>query len=154
MANGVSMTKEQKQIKDFMVSAKQSCPTSPCLPPPSIRQFRLNLIGEEFIELANALGFTANFDATNFETEPKWENLVATADAIADLMYVILGTAVACGIDMEPIFQEVHRSNMTKFIDGTFVRTVNTSKAQYVKGPNYSKAKLEPILEQQIAHAT
>jgi predicted HAD superfamily Cof-like phosphohydrolase len=41
-------------------------------------------------------------------------DLVEVADAIADLLYTVLGTAVVHGIDMQPIFDEVHRSNMTK----------------------------------------
>ena len=138
------MTKEQAQVKEFMIKANQKIPVKPHLPTEKIGRLRLNLIGEEFKELANALGFVINFDYTNFEPEPDWANLVDTADAIADLMYVVLGTAVACGIDIEPIFQEVHRSNLTKFVDGTF-----REDGKYVKGPNYSPANLEPLIEKQ-----
>lgn len=42
------------------------------------------------------------------------QDLEGVADAIADLAYTVLGTAVAHGIDLEPLFDEVHRSNMTK----------------------------------------
>jgi len=38
----------------------------------------------------------------------------AVADALADLMYVVAGTAVAYGIDLGPILLEVHRTNMAK----------------------------------------
>jgi predicted HAD superfamily Cof-like phosphohydrolase len=37
-----------------------------------------------------------------------------------DSLYVIIGTAVSYGIDIERVFDEVHRSNMTKvWPDGT-----------------------------------
>ena len=41
-------------------------------------------------------------------------DLVAAADAWGDRMYVLLGDAVASGMPVDDIFQEVHRSNMTK----------------------------------------
>jgi predicted HAD superfamily Cof-like phosphohydrolase len=43
-------------------------------------------------------------------------DLVGIADALSDLMYVVLGTYVAHGLQdvAEPLFAEVHRSNMSK----------------------------------------
>jgi len=41
-------------------------------------------------------------------------DLVAAADAWGDRMYVLLGDAVAAGLPVERILDEVHRSNMTK----------------------------------------
>lgn len=41
-------------------------------------------------------------------------DVVGIADAIADLLYVVYGTAAKVGIDIEPIFDAVHYSNMTK----------------------------------------
>ena len=60
---------------------------------------RLALIQEELAELAYA-----------------WSemNTVEVADAIADLLYVVYGTAVATGIEIDEVFAEVHASNMTK----------------------------------------
>lgn len=43
---------------------------------------------------------------------------VALADGLADLLYVVYGTAVAAGIDVQPVFEEVHASNMTKDAGG------------------------------------
>lgn len=42
------------------------------------------------------------------------QSMVAAADALGDLMYVILGTGVTFGINLWPVFQEIHRSNMSK----------------------------------------
>lgn len=60
---------------------------------------RVRLIAEEFYELVHAM---------------EEGNLIEVADALADLQYVISGCAVAYGIPLEAVFQEVHRSNMTK----------------------------------------
>ena len=47
-------------------------------------------------------------------------DLVAVADALSDLMYVVLGTYVSHGLQdvAEALFAEVHRSNMSK-LDAT-----------------------------------
>ena len=41
-------------------------------------------------------------------------DLVEVADALGDLLYVVYGTALAYGINLKPVFDEVHRSNMSK----------------------------------------
>jgi predicted HAD superfamily Cof-like phosphohydrolase len=56
---------------------------------------------------------------------------------------VTYGTAVSYGIDMEPIFQEVHRSNLSKI--GGYKR----ADGKWVKPPTYSPANIEPIVEVQ-----
>jgi predicted HAD superfamily Cof-like phosphohydrolase len=71
----------------------------PSLPDDDVIALRLRLIDEETAELRSAIG---------------QRDLVATADAIADLLYVVYGTAVSFGLDIRPIFAEVHRTNMAK----------------------------------------
>lgn len=41
-------------------------------------------------------------------------DLVEAMDGVCDLIYVALGAAVTCGVDLEPLFDEVHRTNMAK----------------------------------------
>ena len=41
-------------------------------------------------------------------------DLVEAVDGIADLIYVCLGAAVTWGVDLSPVFDLVHASNMTK----------------------------------------
>lgn len=60
---------------------------------------RVHLITEEVAELVEAL------HKMDEET---------TLDALADLLYVVVGTGVALGLPVTEAFQEVHRSNMTK----------------------------------------
>jgi predicted HAD superfamily Cof-like phosphohydrolase len=42
------------------------------------------------------------------------DDLAAAVDGLADLIYVCLGTAVAWGVDLSPIFEAVHAANMAK----------------------------------------
>jgi len=66
-------------------------------------------------------------------------DLVGIADALADLQYVLLGTALHHGIQLEPVFNEVHRSNMTKTPNpGSFKNAL--------KGPTYEPPRLTEIL--------
>lgn len=62
-------------------------------------EMRCRLLREECKELCEAL--EAN-------------DLIGTIDGVCDLLYVTLGTAVACGFDVEKFFYEVHDSNMDK----------------------------------------
>lgn len=92
------------------------------------QNLRLALIREELEELTKAF-----ID----------QDIVQVADAIADLLYVVLGTAVCCGINISPIFQEVHRSNMTK------VGGHRAENGKWIKPDTYSPANLAPLIELQ-----
>jgi len=96
------------------------------------KALRVKLIQEEFDELKEAM-------AAN--------DLAAVAKEMADLLYVVYGTAVSYGIDMEPVFREVHRSNMSKV--GGYKR----EDGKWVKPPTYSPAHIQPILEEQRERA-
>lgn len=118
-------------VREFHIPARQDAPAMPTIPSIKVQELRAKLHYEEaVIELVDA--FVEG-------------DIVKVADSIADALYVILGTAVACGIDIEPIFEEVHRSNMTKFIDGTF-----REDGKYVKGPNYQPADIAGVLAKQF----
>ncbi|HET8721813.1 MAG TPA: MazG nucleotide pyrophosphohydrolase domain-containing protein [Nitrospira sp.] len=94
------------------------------------RILRERLIHEELEELKEAMGT---------------RDLAAIAKELADLLYVVYGTAVSYGIDMGPVFLEVHRSNMSKV--GGYKR----EDGKWVKPPTYSPAVIEPILQKQRA---
>jgi predicted HAD superfamily Cof-like phosphohydrolase len=94
------------------------------------KALRVQLIQEEFDELKEAMA---------------QGDLPAVAKEIADLLYVVYGTAVSYGIEMDPVFREVHRSNMSKV--GGYKR----EDGKWVKPVTYSPAKIEPILAEQTA---
>lgn len=137
------MTKEQQQVYAFMMEAKQEVRVTPKIPDKNICELRGRLIMEEAIETVRGLGCLVYFANGELKVSAVEDaDLVEVADGLADLHYVAYcGTGLACGIDMEPVFAEVHRSNMTKFIDGTF-----RADGKYLKGPNYSKPDIKSIL--------
>ena len=70
-------------------------------------QLYMNLIKEEFEETAKA------FDD---------EDLIEVADGLADMVWVIMGMCNSVGIDFDRIWEEVKSSNMSKFVDGKFIK--------------------------------
>lgn len=100
----------------------------PSIPDEAIRQLRVRLIQEEFDELQEAMAA---------------KNLPAVAKELADLLYVVYGTAVSYGVDMDPVFREVHRSNLSKV--GGYKR----EDGKWVKPPTYSPADVGPLLARQ-----
>ncbi len=64
--------------------------------------FRERLIEEEYKELMCAM---------------EYNDMHGIADAMADLIYVIIGASVTYGIDLTPIWHEVHSKNMQKQIN-------------------------------------
>lgn len=91
-------------------------------------ELRVRLIREETEELFDAV---AKGD------------LVEAVDALGDIIYVVLGSAVAWGIDMDAVFGEIHRSNMTKAgPDGP----VHDAGGKVVKHPDYSPADVAGVI--------
>jgi len=73
-------------------------------------------------------------------------DLTETADGLADLIYVAIGAAVEFGIDLEPIFAEVQRSNMTKTAD-------KDAGGKVLKGANFEPPQIARLLLKQQARA-
>lgn len=78
-------------------------------------ELRIRLIEEEAEEFAEAV---------------RAGDVPEMVDALCDLLYVTYGAAVSLGVDLEPFFDEVHRSNMAKVgghrrEDGKWVKPAN-----------------------------
>ena len=119
------MDQHQEMVQDFHEKFGSTVGTFPEL---RDRELRAKLILEEAVETVAAMGFYVG--ATIFEpygpeeNQPDplagfWKqydkpNFAEVIDGLADLEYVLKGAAVTFGIDLEPFFAEVHRSNMDK----------------------------------------
>lgn len=87
---------------------------------------RSNLVAEEFKELINA------------------ESCEEIMKESCDLIYVILGTFVEFGWDLEEAFRRVHLSNMSKL--GEDGKPIYREDGKVLKGPNYKKPDLSDLV--------
>jgi predicted HAD superfamily Cof-like phosphohydrolase len=78
----------------------------------------------------------------------KNKNLVEVADALGDMLYILCGTILDHGLQykIEAIFNEIHRSNMSK-LDANG-KPIYREDGKVLKGPNYFKPEIEKILKQ------
>jgi len=155
------MKTEQAQIHEFMVKAQQVTPDRPTLPEMDVRIGRLKWLAEELCELANAWGveFDLNNRGTSTGNFAAWpapkpqftdpvDAITEAYDASLDLIVFAVGNGVASGTELQPGWDEVHASNMSKFIDG-----YRREDGKWMKGPSYRPANLRPIIEAQLAAA-
>lgn len=137
------MNKVQQQVTEFHKAGGHVINSLPTLVDSKTISLRRRLISEEAEELFEAM---------------ESGDLVLVDDALADLLYVVYGTAVSFGIDMQPISDEVHRSNMTKFSTaGAYETTCDeTGKSlkdeggKTLKPPCYEPPQLAAILVAQM----
>lgn len=119
-----------EMVKEFHEAFGVTNQEKPGFPDERTRSLRIDLIDEEFNEL---------IDAENDG------DLVAVADALADLDYVINGMALQYGINLDDCFAEVHRSNMSKL--GEDGKPIYREDGKVLKGPNYFKPNLLPFVK-------
>jgi len=125
------MNKEQRDVEEFHLSMNHGVESIPTVPSQEVIYLRARLVTEEFGEFIAALAgvddeekfrlvrFVQGFVRAYFHGRgPVRPNLVDLADAIADLKYVLEGTNLSFGIDGEPIWDAVHKANMTKKLGG------------------------------------
>jgi predicted HAD superfamily Cof-like phosphohydrolase len=70
-------------------------------------------------------------EAAEFLEAADQGDFVGMVDALADILVVTYGAAIEMGVDLEPVFVEVHRSNMSK--DGG-----KDPGGKILKGPSFS----------------
>lgn len=124
------MIDQQAMVEEFHRKFEIAVNAVPTIPEEVTHQLRVRLIQEEFDELKEAMAV---------------KDLTGIAKELADLLYVVYGTAVSYGVDMEPVFQEVHRSNLSKV--GGYKR----ADGKWVKPPTYSPAQVAPLIAAQVA---
>ena len=137
-------------VRNFMEKAGQNPPSKIATPNKDARILRAKLIMEEAMELIErGLGIEVSLNEYILESnkltyktvsEP---DIVEAMDGAADLMWVgVAGVAVVFGCNLEPVLQEVSRSNNSKFIDGH-----RREDGKWQKGPSYSPADIKSVLE-------
>ena len=94
------------------------------------KQLRIDLIAEEFEELQEALAA---------------DDVVETADALADLLYVVMGAAITFGVPIDEVVDEVHRSNLSKL--GEDGQPIRREDGKILKGPGFFTPDIAGVLE-------
>ena len=116
----------QRQVREFHEAFELGAPTN--LEPETFpAELRIRLIEEE---------------ASEFAVAARAGDVVGVLDALSDLLYVTYGAAVSLGVDIEPFFDEVHRSNMAK-IGGT-----RRPDGKWLKPPDWEPPDLARILRE------
>jgi len=125
------MKKQLQQLWDFQSIYDQTRNTTPTLIEPDDYYLRYRLGKEELVEY---------LDACNND------DLVEITDALADQLYILLGTMIAHGMQdiIGDVFNEVHRSNMSKL--GEDGKPIYREDGKVLKGPNFSKPNIEQFL--------
>ena len=67
-------------------------------------------------------------------------DLLETADALTDILYVTYGAGHAFGINLDNCFEEVQKSNMSKL--GEDGKPIYNELGKVMKGPKYFKPNL------------
>ena len=115
--------------KTFKIGA---APKTPCLIDEKEYLLRYNLMTEEKREYLEAC---------------KNGDIVEIADALGDQLYVLFGTILKHGLhdDMFSIFDEIHRSNMSKLDENG--KPILRKDGKILKGQNYFKPNIKRILK-------
>ena len=127
----LSKTKAVREFhKAFAISYSENPNAS--LPPEKIK-LRYDLLKEENEEYLQAA---------------QDGDLVEIADALGDMLYILCGTMIEHGLHdkMDAIFDEIHRSNMSKL--GQDGKPIYREDGKVLKGPSYFKPNILKILEE------
>lgn len=118
-----------EKVKEFHEAFNHPVRTQPMIPDMNEQILREDLIDEEFKELKRAM---VNDD------------IVEVADAIGDLLYVVYGAALVCGINADKVFDEVHKSNMSKLGDDG--KPIYREDGKILKGENFKKPDIAKVI--------
>jgi predicted HAD superfamily Cof-like phosphohydrolase len=104
----------------------------PHWPPEERVDLRMKLMAEEWKELNDA-----------------WmgDDMVEVSDAIADLIYVLLGTALELGIPIADVWREVHSTNMAK-VDPATGKVRRRADGKVLKPEGWRAPDIARILRQ------
>lgn len=117
-----------QDVRAFHEKFKQDSPISPKIPSDKHKILRIALLCEEFDEACQAI---------------KDDDPVGLAKELCDLVYVTVGCAVTYGIDLGPVWDAVHQSNMAK------VGGKTTAAGKVLKPKDWQAPDIHSILHDQ-----
>ena len=125
------MKKQLNQVQEFNEAFGIEYSDKPTLIESKDWFLRFRLLQEELDEYADACG-----DG----------DLTEVADALGDMLYVLCGTILAHGMQdkIEEVFDEIHRSNMSKLENG---KPIYREDKKVLKGKDYFPPNIKAILD-------
>ena len=138
------MERQILQVLEFQKGQGLSFPEVPKMPSLFRNKLRQSLLQEEVNEIAQATEDFAQGIKDDHET------LVETLDVIVDCMYILIGTAHEYGLADRLImaFDEVHRSNMSKFDEEG--KAIYREDGKLMKGEWYHAPNLNQIVKKDL----
>lgn len=126
------MKNELNKVHEFHQSFAVYCNDSPSEVPEEVYHLRHALMEEENKEYLQACN---NHDMKEI------------ADALGDMLYILCGTIISHGMQdkIEAVFNEIHRSNMSKL--GEDGKPVLRKDGKILKGPGYFKPDIDKIIK-------
>lgn len=156
-------------VRQFHTTFKHPVAKNVTVGDAKLRRLRVMLIASELAELAQALGVSLELEVKP-ATGPAEKNdmngmrsrlsvvdtalcyanefvdIVETADALADLDYVVQGANLVFGLPSALILHEVHASNMSKLDKNG--KPIYDADGKVVKGPNFRLPEIARVLEE------
>lgn len=117
-----------RDVRDFHQAFDQRVASYPEFPEQDERALRVKLLREEFGEYIAA---------------EEGDDFIEVADALADMLYIICGTAVSYGIPLEDLHNEVHRSNMDKLVNG---KPIKREDGKVIKPDGWEAPNVEMVI--------
>ena len=138
------MERQILQVLEFQKGQGLSFPEVPKMPSLFRNKLRQSLLQEEVNEIAQA---TEDFVGRKIDEH---KTLVETLDRIVDCMYILIGTAHEYGLADRLImaFDEVHRSNMSKFDEEG--KAIYREDGKLMKGEWYHAPNLNQIVKKDL----
>lgn len=130
------MTDMFKSVIDFHEAFGILNSNQPVFPGEAERNLRMKLLKEEFDEYMEA---------------EETDDFIEVADALADLIYIACGTAASYGIPLNKVFEEVHRSNMAKLVDG---KPLKREDGKVIKPAGWTPPDIEGVIKKQHENNT
>ncbi|MBE2197811.1 MAG: hypothetical protein IAE79_04315 [Anaerolinea sp.] len=128
-----------ERIREFHLAMGGALPAAPTLPEMGTLLVRRTLIDEEYAEVSAVFNhiFAARQRGEDVDITPLIHELT-------DLLYVTYGAILACGVDPDPIFAEIHRANMQK------ANGPRRADGKVLKPPDWQPPDVAGVLRQQI----
>ena len=99
------------KVREFTSACNEKLPEAPIPMDRKQIQFLREMVNSEFDELEEAL-----------EEQTLEEIVVGQYDALIDSLYYTADAAVRQGFNLDPVFDEVHKANLRKIVDGKVIK--------------------------------